>query len=63
MTNQLDFRQELGHVCLNFKFLEKFPIGLHMILQIQVEKSKLPNILCAKLFLPKRGWSATLHSS
>ena len=37
-----------------FKFLAKFPKGLHMILQIQIKKnSKMPNILCEKNILTK----------
>ena len=30
-----------GH---KFKFLAEFPIGLHVVLQQQIENSKLPNI-------------------
>ena len=33
-----------------FKFLVKFPIGLQVILQLQIKNSKLSNILSAKLF-------------
>ena len=34
-----------------FKFSAKFPIGLHVILQIQIKKnSKMTAILCEKLF-------------
>ena len=34
-----------------FKFSVEFPIGLHVILQLQIKKnSKLPTILSAKLF-------------
>ena len=37
-----------------FKFLAKFPIGLHVILQNADKKdSELSTILCAKLFYPK----------
>ena len=31
-----------------FKFSANFPIGLHVILQLQIKKSKMPNILCKK---------------
>ena len=35
-----------------FKFSAKFPIGLHVTLQMQINKlKKMPDILCAKLFL------------
>ena len=30
---------EAGHVCLN-RFSAKFPIGLHVILKVQMKKSK-----------------------
>ena len=33
-----------------FKFSAKFPIGLHVILQIQIKKFKMTAILCEKLF-------------
>ena len=34
-----------------FKFSAKFPIGLHVILQIQIKKkSKMTSISCEKLF-------------
>ena len=33
-----------------FKFSAKFPIGLHVILQIQIKNSKMTAILCEKLF-------------
>ena len=33
-----------------FKFSAKFPIGLHVILQIQIRNSKMTAILCEKLF-------------
>ena len=31
---------DAGHVCLNLNFLANFPIGLHVILQIQIKKFK-----------------------
>ena len=33
-----------------FKFSAKFPIGLQVILQIQIKNSKMTAILCEKLF-------------
>ena len=40
-----------GSYLPKFKFSIEFPIGLHVILQLQMKKnSKLPNILCEKLF-------------
>ena len=33
-----------------FKFSAKFPIGLHVTLQIQIKNSKMTAILCEKLF-------------
>ena len=33
-----------------FKFLVEFSIGLHIILQLQINNSKLPTILSANLF-------------
>ena len=47
-----------------FKFSVEFPIGLYVILQLQIlKKSKLPNIVSAKLFSPKIHQGATLHQS
>ena len=40
-----------GHVCLNQKFSAKFPIGLHVILKLQIKKkSTLDWIRYTKLF-------------
>ena len=48
-----------------FKFSAKFPIGLHVILQIQTKKSKMTAILglCEKLFKPKIRRCSTLNPS
>ena len=46
-----NYIRRVGHVYLNLIFVAKFPIGLHMILQIHIKKiSELPNILCANYF-------------
>ena len=46
-----------------FKFSTKFPIGLHVILKLQIKKSKLNWFRCTKLFQPKICWGAALHRS
>ena len=38
--------QGVGHICLNLNFGQIFPKGL----QIQIKNSKMPNILCEKIF-------------
>ena len=47
--------KQRGRTCLpKFKFSAKFSVGLHVILQIQIKKkSKMPNILCEKIFKRK----------
>ena len=39
-----------GNDLPKFKFSFEFPIGLKVILQLQIKKFKLPTILKAKLF-------------
>ena len=39
-----------GNNLPKFKFTVEFPIGLHVILQLQIKNSKLPTILRPKLF-------------
>ena len=47
-----------------FKFSVEFPIGLHVILQLQIKKFKTAYyLLSAKLFQPKIRWGAILHPS
>ena len=46
-----------------FKFSPKFPMGFHVILQLQITKSKPDWIRCANLFQPKIRRGATLHLS
>ena len=46
-----------------FKFSAKIPIGLHVILQIQIKNSKMTAILCEKLFWPKIRRGSTLNPS
>ena len=48
-----------------FKFSVECPIGLHVIMQLEIKKkkSKLPNILSAKLFQPKIRRGPAWHPS
>ena len=53
LSNTKGHRMQGGRTRLpKFTFSANFPIGLHVILQLQIKKkSKMPNILCKKNIL------------